>query len=65
MAKRRLRILNALFVALARRWHGARHYERNGELNASAIVGQTAVRLELLPLGKHRTVLKNGYYRPA
>ena len=51
---RRLRILNALFRALERRGHSASAYERDGVIDAAAIVGDTRVRLEVDLTGQHR-----------
>lgn len=52
--QRRLQILNALFLALARRGHSASIYERDGVIDAAAIVGDTRVRLEVDLAGQHR-----------
>ena len=63
VAKRRLRILNAIFLALAKRGHGGSADEREGEIHARAIVGDTYVSLDLSIAGKHRTVKRAGYDR--
>jgi hypothetical protein len=65
LAKRRLRILNAIFLALAKRGHYGDVFERNGELHARAIVGDTYLGLNIAVAGKHRTVMQHGYLRPA
>lgn len=66
LAKRQLRILNGLFLALSRRGHDGNAYEHhNGELNARAIVGDTYMGLQFAIVGKHRTVRERGYLRPA
>jgi hypothetical protein len=45
--RRRLRIFNALFLALARRGHGGALDDRDEELSATAVIGSTAVDIEL------------------
>jgi hypothetical protein len=62
---RRLRILGAVFMALSRRGHDADAYERDGEIHATAIVGDTYLGLEVSVAGKHRTVRVYGRDRPA
>lgn len=52
--QRRLRILNALFSALARRGHSVTLYECDGAIDAAAIVGDTRVRLEVDLAGQCR-----------
>ena len=64
-AQRRLRILNGIFLALARRGHGGSAHERDGEIDAGASVGDTHVTIDVGVNGKHRTVRLNGYLRPA
>lgn len=63
--KRRLRILSAVFIALSKRGHDADAYERDGEIHATAIVGDTYVGLDVSVAGKHRTVRVYGRDRPA
>lgn len=66
LAKRQLRILNGLFMALIKRGHDGNAYEdHTGELHARAIVGDTYMGLEFAIVGKHRTVRERGYVRPA
>ena len=65
VAKRRLRILNAIFLALARRGHsGVVTEDRGGEISARAIVGGIYLTLDLCVAGKYPTVVLAGYYRP-
>lgn len=65
LAKRRLRILNGIFLALSKRGHGGDAYESDGEIQARAIVGDTCLGLEITIAGTHRTVRQYGYIRPA
>ncbi|MGX9143209.1 hypothetical protein [Mesorhizobium sp. 128a] len=64
-AKRRLRILNALFSALSKRGHDGDAYEHDGEIHARALIGDTHVGLDIGLVGSHRTVRQQGYLRPA
>lgn len=64
VARRSLRILNAIFLALAKRGYSGSADERNGEISAGAIVGGTYVGLDLGIAGKYRTVVLAGYHRP-
>lgn len=65
LARRRLRILNALFNALSKRGHDGRLEDRDGELEAWAVVGDTHVAISLKVRGRHRTVMVQGYSRAA
>ena len=65
LAQRELRILNGIFLALAKRGHDGAAYESNEQLQAHAIVGETRVVIEFAILGKHRTVQRRGYSVPA
>ena len=47
VGRRRLRILNALFLALSRRGHSGDAYEHDGEITATATIGDTSVRLSV------------------
>lgn len=53
VAQRRLRILNAIFLTLARRGHTGSAHERDGEIHAGATIGDTHVLLELAVAGNH------------
>ena len=64
VAQRRLRILNAIFLTLAKRGHSGSARDDNGEIVAGATIGDTYVDLDLKIAGKPRTVLRAGYYRP-
>jgi len=63
--QRRFRILNAIFMALSRRGHGGRASERDGRIDATAIVGDTGVDLDIAIAGKHRTIREYGRDVPA
>lgn len=63
--RRRLRILNALFMALSKRGHGGSACERDGRIDATAIVGDTGVDVDIAIAGKHRTVREYGRDVPA
>jgi anti-sigma28 factor (negative regulator of flagellin synthesis) len=65
LARRRLRILNGIFLALSKRGHRGDAYEHNGEIHARAIVGDTYLGLDITIVGKYRTVRQYGYDRPA
>jgi hypothetical protein len=65
VAKRRLRILNGIFLALSKRGHDGAAHERDGEIHAGAIVGDTYIGIDVTIAGKHRTVRVGGYMRPA
>lgn len=62
---RRLKILNAVFMALSKRGHSADAYERDGEIHATAIIGDTRVGLSIDTGGTHPTVRRHGYTFPA
>ncbi|WP_192247404.1 hypothetical protein [Mesorhizobium caraganae] len=63
--KRRLKIFNALFLALSKRGHDGDAYERDGEIHARAIIGDTHLGLDIQIVGSHRTERQHGYMRPA
>ena len=63
--KRRLRLFNAVFMALSKRGHGADAYERDGEIDATAIIGATRVSVDIAVAGTHRKVRIYGRDRPA
>ena len=63
--QRRFRILNAIFMALSRRGHGGRASERDGRIDATAIVGDMGIDLDIAIAGKHRTVREYGRDVPA
>lgn len=65
VGKRRLRILNGILLALAKRGHNGDVQERDGELEVRAIVGDTYLGVAINVFGKHRKVRLNGYDRPA
>jgi hypothetical protein len=45
--RRRLRILNAIFMALSRRGHRAQAYERDGEIHATVRIGDMPLGLDI------------------
>lgn len=49
--RRRLRILNAIFMTLAKRGHRADAYERDGEIHARVTIGDTHLGFSLEPAG--------------
>ena len=63
--QRRFRILNAIFMALSKRGHGGSASERDGRIDAAAIVGDTRVDLNIAIAGKHRTIREYGRDIPA
>lgn len=52
VAKRQLRILNALFWALTKRRYDGHAYENSGEIHASVRIGETGVGIDVSLLGK-------------
>lgn len=63
--QRRLKLFNAVFMTLSKHGHDASADERDGEIDATAIVGDTHVDLDIAIVGKHRTVRMHGRDRPA
>jgi len=62
--QRRLRILNGLLLALARRGHGGSVREDREDIEAYAIIGQTRVDFTLQIAGKHRAGARGAYRQP-
>ncbi|NTF43049.1 hypothetical protein [Rhizobium rhizogenes] len=52
VAKRQLRILNALFWALTKRRYTGQAYENSGEIHASVRIGETGIGIGVSLLGK-------------
>ncbi|EJK83515.1 hypothetical protein [Rhizobium sp. AP16] len=52
VAKRQLRILNALFWAVTKRRHSGQAYEHDGTIHASALIGDTGVGIDISLVGK-------------
>jgi hypothetical protein len=52
-------------MALSRRGHGGRASERDGRIDATGIVGDTGVDLDIPIAGKHRTIREYGRDVPA
>lgn len=65
LERRKLRILSALFNALAKRGFEGEAYERDGTLHASCTIGDMHLGVEFTIVGKHRTEMRGGYVRPA
>lgn len=65
LGKRRLKIFNALFLALSKRGHDGDAYEHDGEIHARAAIGDSYLGLDIGIVGSHRTVRQQGYQRPA
>lgn len=63
--RRRLRILNAVLLTLARRGHDGDAYERDGEIYAAAIIGDTRLGLAIDVVGSHRSSRMRGGVQPA
>lgn len=63
--QRRLRLLNALFLALGRSGHHASAGERAGRVDVTIIVGNTRLSADIVVAGTHRTVRLYGRERPA
>lgn len=62
--QRRLRLLNAIFLTLAKRGHSGEASEHDHEIRPSAMIGDTDLSLTLEIIGKHRTVMVQGQRRP-
>lgn len=62
--RRRLKTLNAVFMALSRRGQSADAYEREGEIHARARIGDAYLGLHVELAGKQRTVQVQGRTRP-
>lgn len=54
--QRRLRLFNALFMALGRRGHHASACDRDGRIDATAVIGDTRVDINIMIAGTDRTV---------
>lgn len=65
LSQRKLRILSAVFCALAKRGHDGSAQERDGDLQASCTIGDMHLGLEFHVIGRHRTEVRGGYARPA
>ncbi len=63
--RRRLRILSAIFMALSKRAHWGEAYERDGEIHATAIIGDTRIGIDVEVAGPHKTVMRHGRQRPS
>lgn len=59
--QRRLRFLNGLFRALAKRGHTASLYEYNEDLHPSANIGDTCITLTLEPVARPKKSRNPGY----
>jgi hypothetical protein len=62
--QRKLRIFNAIYLALARRGCSGSVKEDYENVNGSAHIGQQYIRLTLEPAGKHKFAVLRGYKRP-
>lgn len=65
LGQRKLRLLNALFIALARRGHEGEAWEQDGDLRANCTVGDTTLGLQFDIVGKFSTEMVYGRERPA
>jgi hypothetical protein len=62
--QRKLRIFNAICLALAKRGCSGSVKEDYENINGSAHIGQQHIRLTLEPAGKHKVAVLRGYTRP-
>lgn len=62
--QRRLKLFNAILLALAKRGHGGDASATDTEISARAWIGSTSLGLSLEIVGKHRTIVSRGYRRP-
>jgi len=65
VVQRRLRLFNAMFMALSKRGHSASAYERDGQIDATIVVGQTRLGVDIVVAGTHRKVRIYGRDLPA
>jgi hypothetical protein len=65
LGQRKLKLVNALFFALASRGHDSEAWEQEGELVVRRVVGDTDVRLSFSIVRKFSTEMKHGRQRPA
>jgi len=65
LGQRQLKLLDGLFLALARRGHAASARDDNGGLSIHCRIGHEALGLSFSVVGKHRTEVIAGYHRPA
>lgn len=63
--QRRFRLINALFIALAKRDCGGDIHEQNQDIVAHALIGDTSISIELEISGKFRKIMRWGRYIPA
>lgn len=63
--QRRLRIFNAVFMALSRRGYDAAACGRDGKIEATVVIGDTRVEFDIEVAGAHRTVRMSGREVPA
>lgn len=62
--QRRLKLFNAILLALAKRGHGGDASATDTEISARVWIGSTSLGLSLEIVGKHRTIVSRGYRRP-
>lgn len=62
--QRRMKLFNAILLALAKRGHGGDASATDTEISARAWIGSTSLGLSLEIVGKHRTIVSRGYRRP-
>lgn len=65
LGQRKLKLVNALFFALASRGHDGEAWEQEGELVARCFIGDMDLRLSFSIVGKFSTEMKHGRQRPA
>lgn len=65
LGQRQLKLLNALFLALARRGHAGGAKDDNGNLAIECYIGGRTLRLSFSVVGKHPTRLVMGRHLPA
>lgn len=63
--KRRIRILSALFMALSKRGHWGDAFEQNGEIHATATIGQMSVSFDIGAIGLDKAARVHGRRRPS
>lgn len=63
--QRKLRLLNGIFLALAKRGHGGDVHETDDEIHVRLKIGDTQIGVTIDIVGKHRTVSGRRQTRPA
>jgi len=61
--QRRLRILNAILLVLAKRGHGGKVSEKDEDFEAHVVIGNTMIGVSVEISGRHKRIVRSGYHR--